>query len=419
MPDSNERPTHNSMNSCSVAQMPIVTQVLLLIVPCRLFARRTSDQSAGITKKPQQYMAADTVCAFKATVLPPHEYCRKVKKWLSGELAAKPLTASRLMYGVQITTLIAMGALVAAGALMSYTRPETDKLFRSAAALLYLLYCMDLFLGKPKLDMALIAVVLFPQLGMVAVMQLATVLAPLLLVVLYAAWTIACRVSSLVVLLHGLWLMSPIMMMALLTVSIMTCYVSARKQTCYLLGALFPLFFMAILSDFGFAESAGVWRHVSANTTGVFYSALLQLCFKCAPVWIACAKPLRCLSVLRFVGLPTLHFVSDTFCSGGNFPVERLVSIARVYISMFMLLTCCSEHMAHSLLMLLLLKGGVEPNPGPAMNILAICAMMVLSPRPRNSLDLAGGVVSASVFLFVAQSMSFSAVLRCYRSYVQ
>ena len=145
----------------------------------------------------------------------------------------------------------------------------------------------------------------------------------------------------------------------------------------------------------------------------------MQLCFKCAPMWIALAKPLGWLSVMRFVGLPTLHCVSDTFTFEEKFPVERLVSIVRVYTSMGMLLICCSEHMAYSLLLLLLLIGGIEPNPGPAINILAICVMMVLSPRPRNSLEGAGGVVSAFLCLFLTQTMSSSAVFRCYRPYVQ
>lgn len=362
--------------------------------------------------------AADTVCSFKATLLPPHEYRPKVKNWLSGELVAKPLTASRLMYGLQITSLIAMVVLIVVGTWMSYTSPETDGLFHSAAALLYVLYCMDLFLGQQKLDMVLIAVVLFPQLGMLAVMQLAAVVAPLLLVVLYAAWAVTCRVSALVVLLDGLWQMSPVVMTALLTIAMMICYLMARRQTCCLLGAVFSLLFMAMFSNFVFAESAGVWCYIRANSTELLHRSM-QLWFKCAPVWIAVAKPLTCLSVLRFVGLPTLQFFSDTLFSEEKVPVERLVSIARVYTSMGMLFICCSEHMAQSLLLLLLLKAGVEPNPGPAMNILAICAMMVLSPRPRNSLELAGGVVSASVFLLVTQLMGFYAVLRCHRPDVQ
>ena len=363
--------------------------------------------------------AADTVCCFKATLLPPHEYRHRVKNWLSGRLAAKPLTASRLMFGLQTTTLIAMVAVIAVGMLTWYRSPETDGLFHSAAALLYLLYCIDLFLGQPKLDMALIVVVLFPQFGMAAIMQLAAIVAPLLLVALYAVWAVACRVSALALLLHELWLMSPMLVVTLLTIAMMICYVFLHRQICYLLGTLFPLLFMVLLSHLNFAESPGVWRYVSASTIELLHKSM-QLCFKCAPMWIALAKPLGCLSFMRFVGLPTLQFVSDTFSFEEKFPVQRLVSIARVYTSMGMLLICCSEHMVYSLLLLLLLIGGIEPNPGPAMNILAICVMMVLSPRPRNSLELAGRVVSAILCLFVAQSKSFSAaVLRCYRPYVQ
>ena len=192
--------------------------------------------------------AADTVCCFKATLLPPHEYCHRVKKWLYGRQAAKPLTASRLMYGLQTTALIVMVAVIAVGLLTSYGSPQTDGLFHSAAALLYLLYCIDLFLGQPKLDMALVAVVLFPKFAMVAIMQLAAVVASLLLVVLYAVWAVACRVSAFVLLLHRLWLMSPMLMVTLLTIAMMVCYVFMRRHVCHLLRALFPLLLIALLS---------------------------------------------------------------------------------------------------------------------------------------------------------------------------
>ena len=147
--------------------------------------------------------AAGTVCCFKATLLPPNSYYPKVKKWLSGELPPVPLSASRVMHGLQTTMLIGLVTLLAVGMLLSYARPDADGLFHSTAALLYLLYCMDLFLGQPKMDMALVAIVLLPQLGAAAVMQLAAIVAPFLLVALYAVWAITYRVSALVCLLRG------------------------------------------------------------------------------------------------------------------------------------------------------------------------------------------------------------------------
>ena len=42
---------------------------------------------------------------------------------------------------------------------------------------------MDLFLGQPKVDMALVAIVLLPRYGVAAVMHLAAVVEPLLLVI--------------------------------------------------------------------------------------------------------------------------------------------------------------------------------------------------------------------------------------------
>lgn len=358
--------------------------------------------------------AAGTVCCFKATLLPPNSYSPKVKKWLSGELPPQPLSASRVMHGLQTTMLIALVTVLAVGMLLSYTRPDADGLFHSTAALLYLLYCMDVFLGKPQLDMALVAIVLLPQFGAAAVMQLAAVVAPLLLVALYAVWAVAYRVSALVLLLRGLWLMLPMAVMALLTIAVMVYCITVSRQACYLFGVMFSLLFMAMFSGIVVAEVSGVLHYISANTTELLYK-FMQLCLKCAPVWVALAKPLSYLSVLRFVGLPTLQFLQDSLFSEETFPVQRLVSIVRVYTSMGLLLVCCSEHMAHCLLLLLLLKGGIEPNPGPVMNILAICAMMALSPRPGNSLDLAGRVVSAYLPLFVGLSTCFFAVYRCCR----
>ena len=344
--------------------------------------------------------AAGTVCCFKATLLPPNSYCPKVKKWLSGQLPQEPLSARRVMHGLQTTMLIALLSVLAVGMLLSYTRPDADGLFHSTATLLYLLYCTDLFLGQPKVDMALVAIVLLPQFGAAAVMQLAAVVAPLLLMALYAVWAVAYRVLALVLLLRGLWLMLPMVVVALVTIAVMVCYVTVSRHACYLFGVMFSVLFISMFSDIVVAEASGVLRYTSGYTTE-FLHMVMQLCLKCAPVWAALANPLSYLSVLRFVGLPTFQFFQDSLFSEETLPVQRLVSIVRVYTSMGMLLVCCSEHMAHCLLLLLLLKGGIEPNPGPVMNILAICAMMALSPRPENSLDFAGRVVSANLPLFV------------------
>ena len=277
---------------------------------------------------------------------------------------------------------------------------------------------MDLFLGQPKMDMALLAIVLLPHFGAAAVMQLAAVVAPLLLVALYAVWAVAYRVSALVFLLRGLWLMLPVVVMALLTVVVMVYCIIVSRPACYLFGAMFSLLFMAMFSDVVVAEVFGGLHYISANTTELVHM-FMQLCFKCAPVWAALSKPLSYLSVLCFVGLPTLQLFQDSLFSEKTFPVQRLVSIVRVNTSMGMLLVCCSEHMAHCLLLLLLLKGGIEPNPGPVMNILAICAMMALSPRPGFSLELAGRVLSVYLPLFVGCSTCFSDVHRCCRPHVQ
>lgn len=108
---------------------------------------------------------------------------------------------------------------------------------------------------------------------------------------------------------------------------------------------------------------------------------------------------------------PAVHF-RDLFTKE-KCPVKRLVSIARVYTSIGMLSICCSEHIAHSLLLLVLLIGGMEPNPGPAMNVLAICAMMVLSPRGRDSLDLAGETISNMCLVPGMLSRPDSVLLSC------
>ena len=71
--------------------------------------------------------AADTVCCSKATLLCHHKY--RPKNWLSEEPVSKPLTASKLIFGLHTTTVIAMMALLAAGMLISYASPETDGLF--------------------------------------------------------------------------------------------------------------------------------------------------------------------------------------------------------------------------------------------------------------------------------------------------
>ena len=202
---------------------------------------------------------------------------------------------------------------------------------------------------------------------------------------------------------------------ALVTIAVMVYCINVSRRACDLFGVMFSVLFMAMFSDVVVAEVSGVPHYISANTTELLH-IVMQLCLKCAPVWAALAEPLSYLSVLRFVGLPTFQIFQDSLFTEETFPVQRLVSFVRVYTSMGMLLVCCSEHMAHCLLLLLLLKGGIEPNPGPVMNILAICA---ISPRPGNSLDLAGIVVSAYLPLFVGCSTWFSAAHRCCRPYVQ
>lgn len=92
---------------------------------------------------------------------------------------------------------------MAAGMLISHSRPETDDLFHPAAALLYLLFCIDLILGHPKLDMALIAVVLFPQLGVTAMLQLAALVVPILVAMLCGFRAVICAVSLPVIALHN------------------------------------------------------------------------------------------------------------------------------------------------------------------------------------------------------------------------
>ena len=369
-------------------------------------------QSATLSQPFNLSAAADTVCSFKSTLLFPNEYRPKVRNWLSDEPVSKALTASTLICGLQTTIVMVKVVLLAVGMLISHARPETDDLFHPAAALLYLLFCIDLILGQPKLDVALIAVVLFPQLGVAAMLQLAALAVPILFAVLCAFKAVTCA-SSLLVTLHEVWPVALTMVTALLC--FMMRYVTRGRKVFYLLWAvLFTPPFMAVLLKL-IACFADRPRSID------LLDNLVQLCFKCAPVWFAVAEQLRCLSVLRFVGWPTLQFISDTFFTKGKFPAKRLVSIARVYTSIGMLFICCSEHTAHSLLLLLLLIGGIEPNPGPAMNILAICAMMVLSPRPRNSMDLAGETIYDMCLYqvcYLQTKLSSAVLFRCYGAHV-
>ena len=344
-------------------------------------------------------LAAITVCNFKATVLNPHEYQGRVQNYLSTEPIQLPFTVQRLMFGVQTVAVMAIFALLAAGLLLSYMRPEIDDLFCLSAALLFLLFCMQIIVGQPTLDMTLVAVALLPQLGLPAVMQLAALSAPLALDALYALWTVICILWTALAVLYGFCCMAATPLLMVMMLPLVAWHASACRPfhdvarvikiassvimkimlafLCLLLGMevgdrVLPMSALDLLGTLKEMYTSHATYHIRALLT----------------VW---AVPIiRSYSILRFLVWPTCEFIRDTFFSDEGFSVRRLVSLVRVYTSLRLVLSCSSEHMAQSLLLLLLLMGGVEPNPGPAMNILVICAMMVLSPRPRNSLDMAG-----------------------------
>ena len=163
-------------------------------------------------------LAAMTVCSFKATVLNPHEYQGRVKNYLSTEPIQLPFTVQRLMFGVQTVAVMAIFALLAAGLLLSYMRPEIDDLFCLPAAVIFLLFCMQIIVDQPTLDMTLVAVALLPQLGLPAAMQLAALFAPVALGALYALWTVICILWTALAVLYGFCCMAatPLLMVLML-----------------------------------------------------------------------------------------------------------------------------------------------------------------------------------------------------------
>ena len=66
------------------------------------------------------------------------------------------------------------------------------------------------------------------------------------------------------------------------------------------------------------------------------------------------------------------------------------------------------DYLMPVILAILLIIGGVESNPGPAINILTIVAMMVTSPRPTRFRQLASGHSSA-LFSSITTSSASSA----------
>ena len=76
--------------------------------------------------------------------------------------------------------------------------------------------------------------------------QSCPVVAPFLLVALYAVWAIAYRVSAVVFLLRGLWLMLPMVVVALMTIVVMVYCITASRRACYLFGVTFSVLFLAM-----------------------------------------------------------------------------------------------------------------------------------------------------------------------------
>ena len=379
------------------------------------FLLRTAQQSVLLPKAPMSgplimtpsctascyglALAAITVCSFKATVLNPHEYRGRVKNYLSTEPIQLPFTVQRLLFGVQTMAVMTMFALLAAGLLLSYMRPDIDDRFCLPAALIFLLFCMQIIVDQPTLDMTLVAVALLPKLGLPAVMQLAAFFAPVALGALYALWTVACILWTALAVLYGFCCMAATPLLMVMMLPLLTWHASMCRPFQYvarvikiaspvIMKILIAFLFLLLIIEVGdrappmsALDLLGTLKEVYTSHASNYVRALLT-------VW---AVPILCsYSILRFLVWPTCEFIRDTFFSDEGFSVRRLVSLVRVYTSLGLVLSCSSEHIAQSLLLLLLLIGGVEPNPGPAINVLAICAMMVLSPRPRNSLDMAG-----------------------------
>ena len=136
-------------------------------------------------------------------MLNPHEYQARVKNYLSTEPVQLPLIVQGLLFGVQTMAVMAISALLAAGLLLSYTRPEIDDVFCLPAALIFLLFCMQIIFDHSTLDMTLVAVALLPQLGLPAVLQFVALFAPVALGALHAVWAVICILSTSLAVLYG------------------------------------------------------------------------------------------------------------------------------------------------------------------------------------------------------------------------
>lgn len=182
--------------------------------------------------------AANTVCCFKSTLLVPNEYRPpKVRNWLSAEPVPKGYHCKHLDLWATDNYSHGEGDIVGCGHAHLNAEPETDDLFHPAAALLYLLFCIDLILGQPKTDLALIAVVLFPQLVLAAMPQLAALAVPILF--RCAVWFQGSHMaSSLLLTLHDLWHVALTMVTGLFCFILMMCYVTGGPTSFYLLGAV-------------------------------------------------------------------------------------------------------------------------------------------------------------------------------------
>lgn len=324
----------------------------------------------------------------------------------------QPLTCSRVMQWMQTTTLLVILTSAIAAIVMSHYGIGSDKCFQPIATTCYLAHAV-LLCWQPNMARTAVAVALLPFLGWPAVLMLVQVWQAYTLL-LSASLSMQVGIVSVVVCLlyfavgcQAMWKHKGLA--ALLYAS--TCVLQATLPVNKFLlpcvcavGGISNLAANSIITCLGtiFQLIGSLFSYILLTATNLLSPLLLTTgTALSSSIHLLLQEVTTLLAILVYLVLAACVLSqSEKSCSSSQY--ARWSTVTCFYIA------AVAVHFDFTfplVLAMLLVIGGIEPNPGPAVNVLAIIAMMITSPRPTRYRQSATGHSAATRALIKAKVM--------------
>ena len=333
----------------------------------------------------------------------------------------QPLTLSRIRQWLQTTSLLVILISGIAGIVMSQYHVGSDKCFQPIATTCYLAHVL-LLCWQPNMARTAVAVGLLPVLGWPAGLMLSQIwqiYSVLLSASLPMQVCIVIGISSLLYFTLGyqvIWNCKGFA--ALLYAS--TCVLQAVLPFC---NSILP--YVCAVGGIGVLGAKSImacFSTISALTGNFISSILLAAKHLMSPLWIAIGtcvssniylllqEVTSVLAILVYLVL-ALCVVTQSGKSCTSSKLARWFTVTCFYIAA---LAVHFDFVFPLVLAMLLIIGGIEANPGPAVNILAIIAMMITSPRPTRYRQNATGPSAVTLTSDKTAHVMISDRLVCY-----